>query len=100
MIGLFSYKVYFPPVRIHQLHRIPSAIGIRTNTRVLVRHWVDAQPSGQKFVVKVPCTEVRIAGFGVFLLAGESGEYFERISILIINVLKITKTTLFDILKS
>ena len=59
-------------IRIHQFHRIPHAISIRTHPRVLIRHRVNTQPTGHQFVVHVPCPEVSIPCFLVAFFPGES----------------------------
>ena len=51
-------------------------------------------------MVQVSGTEVTKACFGVLLFAGERGGKTVEMQVLIINVLKIAKTTLFGISES
>ena len=58
-------------IRVNQLDRIPRAIGIRTNARVLVGQLVDAEPHGHQLVVHIASAEVSVAGFLVAFFPGE-----------------------------
>ena len=59
-------------VRVNQFNRIPSAIDIGTNARVLVCHRVDGEPHGRQFVVHVAGSKGAIAGFFVAFFPGEN----------------------------
>ena len=43
--------LYFPPIRVHQPHRVVRTIGVRRHARVLVRHRVNREPDGERGVV-------------------------------------------------
>ena len=58
-------------IGINKYNWIPRTVGIRTNTRVLVRHRVNTQPHGHQLVVHVAGPEVAIPRFLVFLFPGE-----------------------------
>ena len=60
-------------IRIHQIHRIPIAVGIRTDVVVLLPHRIRYEPAGEGRAV-LPCPEVCVGDGEVrtlVLLAGE-----------------------------
>ena len=78
-------------IRVHQLHWIPSAVGIGTYARVLVRHRVNGEEDAREGRVVVARTEVVIACFRVFFLAGEGESIFVGKQALKINMLQMPK---------
>ena len=58
-------------IRIYQLYRVPSAIRIGANARVLVRQWVNAEPHGHQLVVHVPGAEITISRLLISFFPGE-----------------------------
>ena len=60
----------YPSILIHQPHRIVCTIGVRTHSRILVRHRVNGEPDGEVGMV-VLGAEVAVAGLLIALLARE-----------------------------
>ena len=117
---LVRYVQIFP-IRVHQLHRIPSTVGVWRQARILVRHRVDTQEQARERWGVVACTEVvksceqvrwtckpspaksptlRIKAKGVFFLAGEGESIFVGKQALIINIFQMPKINDSSIVES
>ena len=70
---MISIEPAISSIRIHQIHRIPIAVGIRADVVVLLPEWVGYEPAGEGRAV-LPCPEVGVGDAEVralVLLAGE-----------------------------